>query len=88
MGVLELRYACLRTLSSLSETSGTAQIHRDWSIIEASWSVGRVVSLEAVLVVPLLSLFWDKSTHLVIVSPSEDLIDGLLGDDTIDRPLL
>ena len=88
MGVLELGYACLRALFSLPEASGTAQVHRDWCVIEASGGVGGVISLEAVLIVPLLSLFWDESAHLIIVSPPEDLVYGLLGDDAIDRSLL
>ena len=65
-----------------------AQVHGDWGVIEASWSVGQVVSLEAVLVVPLLSLFWDESAHLIIVSSSKDLIYGFLRDDAIDRSFL
>jgi hypothetical protein len=43
--------------------------------------------LEAVLIIPLLSLFWDESSHLIIVSSSEDLIDGFLGYDAIDGSL-
>ena len=78
---------CLRTLPSVSKASGTAQIHRDGGVVETSWGVGRVIPLEAVLIVPLLSLFWDESAHLVIVSLSEDLIYGLLGDDAIDCSL-
>jgi hypothetical protein len=44
--------------------------------------------LEAVLIVPLLSLFWDESAHLVVVSSSEDLVYGLLGDDAVNGSLL
>ena len=46
-----------------------------------------VVPLKAVLVVPLLSLFWDESSHLIVVSFPKDLIDSLLGYDTIDGSL-
>jgi hypothetical protein len=88
LGILELGYACLCALSSLSETSGTAQVHRDWGVIEASRGVRGIITLEAALIIPLLSLFWDESSHLVIVSPPEDLTYGLLGDDAIDRSLL
>ena len=84
---MELCYACLRALSSLSEASGTAQIHRDWGVIEVSRGVGGVISLEAVSVVPLLSLFWDKSAHLVIIPLPEDLVYGFLGNDAINGPL-
>ena len=78
LGVLELCYMCLCTLSSLSEASSTAQIHGDWCVIKASGRIGGVISLEAVLIVPLLSLFQNESSHLIIVSSSEDLVDGLL----------
>ena len=44
--------------------------------------------MEAVLIIPLLSLFWDESSHLVVVSFPEDLIYGLLGYDTIDGSFL
>ena len=88
LGILELRYACLRTLSSLSEASGAAQIHRDWGVVKASRGVRGVVALEAVLTIPLLSLFWDESAHLVVVPFPEDLIYGFLGDDTIDSSFL
>ena len=88
MGILQLCYACLCALSSLSKASSTAQVHGDWSVVEASWSIGRVVALEAVLIIPLLSLFWDKSSHLVIVSFPKDLVYGLLGDDAVDCSLL
>ena len=80
-------YACLRALSSLPEASGTTQVHGYWGVIEASRGVGRVISLEAVLIVPLLSLFWDESSHLIIVSSPEDLVYGFLGDDAINRSL-
>ena len=84
LGVLELHYACLCTLSPLSEAPSTAQVHGNWCVVKASGSVRRVVALEAVLVIPLLSLFWDESSHLVVVPSSEDLINGLLGDNTVD----
>ena len=64
-----------------------AQVHRDWGVIEASRGVGRVISLEVVSIVSLLSLFWDESAHLVIVSLSEDLVYGLLGDDAVNGSL-
>ena len=51
MGVLELRDTHLGALSSLSESSGTAQVHRDWRIIEVSRYIRGVISLETVLVV-------------------------------------
>ena len=88
LGVLELRHACLCTLSSLSEASSAAQVHRNWSVIKVSGGVRGVVALEAVLTIPLLPLFWDESSHLVVVPSSKDLIDGLLGDDTVDGPFL
>jgi hypothetical protein len=44
--------------------------------------------LEAVLIVPLLSLFWDESAHLVIVFSPEDLIYSFLGDDAINCSFL
>ena len=88
LGVLELRYAHLCTLSSLSEASSAAQVNGNWSVVKASWGVRRVVALEEVLIIPLLSLFWDESSHLVVVPPSKDLVDSLLGDNTVDGPLL
>jgi hypothetical protein len=54
----------------------------------ASRGVGGVVALEAVLVIPLLSLFWDESSHLVVVSFSKDLVDSFLGDNAVDGPFL
>ena len=75
-------------LSSLSETSGSAQVHRDWGVIETSWSVRGIISLEAILVVSLLTLFGDESSHLIVVSFPEDLIYGFLGDDAVDGSLL
>ena len=57
MRILELGYTRLCALSSLSETSGAAQVHRDWRVVEASRGVRRVIALEAVLIIPLLSLF-------------------------------
>ena len=86
--VLELRYARLRTLSSLSEASGVAQVHGDWSIVKASGGVGGIVTLEAVLIIPLLSLLWDESSHLVVVSFSKDLVYGLLGFVAVDCSFL
>ena len=77
----------LCALSSLSEASSTAQIHGDQSVIEASRGVRGIIALEAVLIVPLLSLLWDESAHLVIVSLSEYLIYGLLRDDAVDCSL-
>ena len=88
LGILELCYTRLRVLSSLSEASGAAQVHGDWSIVKASRGVGGVVALEAVLVIPLLSLFWDESPHLIIVSFPEDLVDGFLRYDTVNGSLL
>ena len=78
----------LRALPSLSEASGAAQIHRDRGVVEASGGVRGVIALEAILIIPLLSLFRDESAHLVVVSFSKDLVYGFLGDDTIDRSLL
>ena len=75
-------------LSSLSEASGTAQIHGDWGIVKASRGIRGVVSLKAVLIIPLLSLFWDESSHLIVVSFSKDLVDGLLGYDAVDSSFL
>ena len=46
------------------------------------------IALEAVLVVPLLPLFWDESAHLVVVSLPEDLVYGFLRDDAVDGPFL
>ena len=83
-----MRYACLCVLSSLSKASSTAQVHRNWGVVEVSGGVRGVIALEAVLVVPLLSLFRDKSAHLVVVSFSKDLVYGLLRDDTVDCSLL
>ena len=78
----------LRALSSLSEASSATQIHGDWGVVKASRGVRRVIALEAVLIVPLLSLFWDEPAHLVIVLSPEDLIYGFLGDDAINCSLL
>ena len=78
----------MRALSSLSEASSAAQIHRDRGVVETSRGVRGIIALEAILITPLLSLFWDESAHLVVVSFSEDLVYGFLGDDAIDRPLL
>ena len=75
-------------LSSLSKASGTAQIHRDWGVVKTSGGVRGVIALEAVLVVPLLSLFWDESSHLIVISSSKDLIDGFLRYDTVDGSFL
>ena len=44
--------------------------------------------MEAVLIVPLLSLFWNESPHLIVVSSPEDLVYGFLGYDTVDSSLL
>ena len=74
-------YACLRALSSLSKASSATQVHRDWGVVEASGGIRGVIALEAVLVILLLSLFWDESAHLVVVSLSEDLVYGLLRND-------
>ena len=82
-----MRDTRLCTLPSLSETSGSAQVHRDWSVIETSQGIGGIISLETILVVTLLALLWDESAHLVVVSFPEDLIYGLLGDDTVDCSL-
>ena len=81
-------YARLCTLSSLSEASGAAQVHRDWGVIEVSGCIRGIVPLEAVLVVPLLSLFQDEPFHLVVVSFPKDLVDSLLGYDTVDSSFL
>jgi hypothetical protein len=43
-----------------------------------SGGVRGVIALEAVLIAPLLSLFWYESAHLVVVSSSKDLIYGFL----------
>jgi hypothetical protein len=75
-------------LSSLSEASGTAQIHGYWGIVKASRGVRGVIALEAVLIVPLLSLFWNESSHLIVVPSPEDLVYGLLGYDTVDCSFL
>ena len=75
-------------LSSLSEASGTAQVHRDWGVVETSWGVRGIIALEAVLVIPLLLLFWDESPHLVVVPLPEDLVYRFLGDDAIDGSFL
>ena len=88
MWVLKLCNACLRALSSLPEASSAAQVHRDRRVIEASGCVRRVISLEAVLVIPLLPLLWDESSHLIVVSSPEDLINGLLRYDTVDSSFL
>ena len=88
LGVLELHHACLCTLSPLSEAPSVAQVHENWSVVKLSGGVRRVVALEAVLTIPLLSLFWDESSHLVVVPSSKDLIDSLLGDNAVDGPLL
>ena len=84
---MELCDVCLRLSSSLSEPSGVTQVHGDWHIIEVSGHVRGVVPLEAVLVIPLLPLFWDKSSHLVIVSFPKNLTDGLLGYHAVDSSL-
>ena len=77
----------MRALSSLSEASSAAQIHRDWSVVETLGGIRRIIALEAVLVASLLSLFWDESSHLIVVSLSEDLIYSFLRDDTVDCSL-
>ena len=82
-----MRYACLRALSSLSEASGAAQVHRDWSVVKALGGIRGIIALEAVLVAPLLSLFRDESSHLVVVSLSKDLVYGFLRDDAVDCSL-
>ena len=85
---MELCYACLCALSSLPEASGAAQIHGDWSVIKTAGCIGRIISLEAVLIVPLLSLLWDESSHLIVVSPPEDLINGFLRYYAVDGSFL
>ena len=50
--------------------------------------VGRVVSLKVVLISPLLPLFWDESSHLVVFSFPKDLVDSFLGYNTIDSSFL
>ena len=87
LGILELRHARLCMLSPLSKASGTAQVHRDWGVVKASRGVRGVVALEVVLIIPLSLLFWDESSHLIVVSFPEDLVDGFLGDDTVDGSL-
>ena len=87
LGVLELCGACLCLSSSLSKSSGTAQVYRDWCIVKVSGCVRGVVSLEVVLVIPLLFLLWNKSSHLIVISFPKDLIDGFLGYDTVDSSL-
>ena len=78
----------LCTLSSLSEASSTAQVHGDWGVVKVSRGVRGVIALEAALVIPLLSLFWDESSHLIVVSSPKDLVDSFLGDDTVDGSFL
>ena len=85
---MELHNACLHTLSSLSETSCAAQVHWNYQVVEVRWGIRGVISSKAVLTVPLLSLVRDKSSHLVVVSLSENLSDCLLRDDTVDCSLL
>ena len=41
-----------------------------------------------VLISPLLPLFWDESSHLVVISFPKDLVDSLLGYNTIDSSFL
>ena len=88
LGVLKLCHTCLCALSSLPEASGAAQVHGNWGVVKALGGVRRVVALEAVLVILPLSLLWDESSHLVVVSSSEDLIDSFLGDNTVNGPFL
>ena len=88
LGILELCHTCLCALSSLSEASGAAQVYGNWGVVKALGGVRRVVALEAVLVILPLLLFWDESSHLVVVSSSEDLIDSFLRDNTVDGPFL
>ena len=88
LGVLELHHMCLCTLSSLSEASSAAQVHGDWGVVKVSRGVRGIVALEVVLIIPLLSLFWDESSHLVVVSFPKDLVDSLLGDNAVDGSLL
>ena len=75
-------------LSSLSEASSVAQVHGDWGVVKMSRGVRGVVALEAVLIIPLLSLFWDESSHLVVVSSPEDLVDSFLGDNAVNGSFL
>ena len=75
-------------LSPLPEASSVTQVHRDWSVVKVSRGIGRVVALKAVLVIPLLSLLWDESSHLIVVPSPEDLVDSLLGDNTVDGSFL
>ena len=53
-----------------------------------SRGIGGIIALKAVLIIPLLSLFWDESSHLIVVSFPEDLVYGFLGYDTVDRSFL
>ena len=85
---MELYYSCLGALSSLSEASGAAQIYGDWGVVKAAGCIGGIISREAVLIVPLLSLLWDESSHLIVISFPENLIDGLLRHHTVDSPFL
>ena len=57
-------------------------------VVEVLGGVGGVVALEAVLIVPLSLLLWDKPSYLVVVFPPKDLVNGFLGDDTVDGSLL
>ena len=88
LGILELHHARLHMLSPLPKASSVAQVHRDWGVVKVSRGVRGVVALEVVLIIPLLLLFWDESSHLVVVSSPEDLVDSFLGDDTVDGPFL
>ena len=88
MGVLELRYTHLCALSPLPEASGAAQVYGNWGVVEVLGGIRRIIALEVVLVIPLLSLFWDKSSQLVVILSPEDLIDSFLGDDTVDGSFL
>ena len=69
---------CLSALSSLSEPSGLAQVYRNWGVVKTSGGVRGVISLEAVLVILSLLLFWDESSHLVVVLSFKDLINSFL----------
>ena len=77
----------LHTLSPVPEASGAAQVHGDWCIVKASGCVGGIVSLEVVLIVPLLPLLRDESPHLIVISFPKDLVDGFLGNDTVNSSL-
>ena len=86
--VLKLHDACLRVLSFLPEASSAAQVHRDRCVVEASGCIRRIISLKVVLVIPLLPLLWDESSHLIIVSSPEDLINGFLRYNAVDSSFL